>query len=284
MFAESYRRAGALGALVAALAATVGSGAPADAGIEPLQVRESTIDGRVVVEGTQDGHTGLVDYVLGPNDEPTKIGMSFEIDGLEPAAIEVTHPGCELIAAGYVECDMLRLTALLKGGADGIEFVAGNINGLSVRGGPGDDRIMVPFGGGLVVAHGGSGDDYLYGGSTQGAFGGPGSDDIDGNPRAVGGAGADTIWGTSGSDVIRAGGGADLVNAAGGDDVVYGGDGSDALRASFGHDTLFGGPGGDNLNSFDGRHDDVNCGLGSDLAVKDRADRIYRCESVRRGP
>jgi serralysin len=62
---------------------------------------------------------------------------------------------------------------------------------------------------------------------------------------AVGGAGADTLSGTSTTNRLQGGEGADLLNGGGGDDVLFGGNDADTLDGGLGSDRMVGGSGND---------------------------------------
>ena len=82
----------------------------------------------------------------------------------------------------------------------------------------------------------------------------------------------DALPGTRGSDRISGGRGNDRLNGRRGDDCVLG---------RRGHDRINAGRGGDEIRAGRGR-DRINCGPGRDVAfVKDRKDRVKRCEEVR---
>lgn len=162
---------------------------------------------------------------------------------------------------------------------------------LSVDGGPGDDRLLVPFaaaaGGpgddiveGSGRIEGGPGDDVLRGASSDDILGGgPGADAIDGgagedladyrdhdtpvsvalgSDAAAGSAGegdrlsgVEGVLGGSGDDVLRGGDGGDLLLGGPGDDELRGGDGDDRIVDVDGRDLLVGGAGDDYLLTTD---------------------------------
>jgi len=162
---------------------------------------------------------------------------------------------------------------------------------LSVDGGPGDDRLLVPFaaaaGGpgddiveGSGRIEGGPGDDVLRGASSDDILGGgPGADAIDGGAGedladyrdhdtpvsvalgsdvAAGSAGegdrlsgVEGVLGGSGDDVLRGGDGGDLLLGGPGDDELRGGDGDDRIVDVDGRDLLVGGAGDDYLLTTD---------------------------------
>jgi len=104
------------------------------------------------------------------------------------------------------------------------------------RGGNGNDTLMAAdaTGGFTVSAHGGRGDDHLFG--------------ADGDDHLFGGAGNDTLAGGRGNDLVDGGSGNDVIiwyggstygshtHIADGDDVVHGGEGYDILSLVATHD------------------------------------------------
>lgn len=96
-------------------------------------------------------------------------------------------------------------------------------------------------------------------------------------PTILGGAGNDTLTGTSGVDVIMgfAGndtiygkGGADIICGGEGNDYIEGGDGSDYIEGGSGDDTIKGNDGGDEIHGGEGA-DDISGGNGEDLIYGD---------------
>ncbi|MCP4382404.1 MAG: calcium-binding protein [Hyphomicrobiales bacterium] len=122
-----------------------------------------------------------------------------------------------------------------------------NVDGVTIRGTPGNDRVTAdeaPAGQPLPtgeedVIRGKAGDDLLRGHR--------GNDDIKGN------RGDDTIRGGNGDDELRGNKGKDKLKGGDGDDVLKGNLGGDTLKGGAGDDVLTGGKGGDvfvfNLNS-----------------------------------
>jgi hypothetical protein len=90
--------------------------------------------------------------------------------------------------------------------------------------------------------------------------------------NARGSRGADVITGAGKRDRIVVRGGRDRVCARAGRDRVIGGGGKDRLKAGDGADVVIGGAG----------RDRIDCGRGRDLAIAGAADRLRRCERVRR--
>jgi Tol biopolymer transport system component len=102
-----------------------------------------------------------------------------------------------------------------------------------------------------------------------------------GGGRTLGTPGNDVIVGSRKADRISSRGGRDLVCSRGGDDRVKTGAGADRVSAGAGDDRVTTGGGVDRVNPGSGR-DRVSCGAGRDRAHRDRADRLSRCERVRR--
>ena len=89
--------------------------------------------------------------------------------------------------------------------------------------------------------------DTLYGTTGDDMLYGQGGDDT-----IQGFAGADQLYGGDGNDQIEAGTEADIVHGDGGDDSVDGGDGNDTLYGEAGDDVLSGGEGHDGLRGDSG--------------------------------
>jgi len=99
------------------------------------------------------------------------------------------------------------------------------VSGFEVNAGGGDDAVVfspavrVP-----VTVRGGPGNDRLFGGSAA--------------DKLIGGAGDDLLVGRAGGDVLHGGPGADKLIGGPGDDVLNGGPGVDALFGGPGRNTL----------------------------------------------
>ena len=118
----------------------------------------------------------------------------------------------------------------------------------TVRGGPGNDKVV----------NGQGGRDYVYGddGSDPLVLGGSGDDYL-----VDGGAGVDSVYGADGDDTVRGGPGNDtVVNGQSGKDNVYGDDGNDPL--------VLGGDGDDQLVDGGAGVDSVYGGPGNDVEVR----------------
>jgi RTX calcium-binding nonapeptide repeat (4 copies) len=142
---------------------------------------------------------------------------------------------------------------------------------LRVRLGGGDDTFVAAPWDDVqprIVADGGAGNDTIYG-STN-------SDDIDG------GAGDDKLYGLDEADDIDGGDGADLVVGGAGDDGLGGGAGSDRVYGDeLGPTTAWG---NDLLTVVDFGPDALTCGEGVDAAVVDAGDVAdASCENLAGG-
>lgn len=108
----------------------------------------------------------------------------------------------------------------------------------------------------------------LNGGLGEDSFSGLGGPDT-----VIGGSGDDNLDGGAGNDNVDGGPGDDTVDGAADADTVNGGDGADLLDGSSGADTLNGGNGPDTVLAKDNAVDTaINCGDGTDHAVRDVAD------------
>ena len=126
---------------------------------------------------------------------------------------------------------------------------------ITIRGGPGDDRIK---------SH--TGDDNLYGG--------PGNDRIStngGNNKLYGGEGDDILWGDAGDGNLYGGTGDDHLGGNAGDDNLQGGPGNDTLYADPGTNILDGGEGYDTASFYS-----ANEGVTVNLANPDLSDDLVR--------
>ncbi|MGE5829083.1 MAG: M91 family zinc metallopeptidase [Micromonosporaceae bacterium] len=153
------------------------------------------------------------------------------------------------------------------GGNDTITVAAGTRVGVTVLGGPGEDRIrggdgadrlLGLWGGDVIEA--GAGADWVSGGPDRDYLNGQ-----DGDDGLDGGAGADTLYGLAGADRLWGGEERDYADGGLGDDLLAGGLGHDALVGGRGDDRLYGGEGDDRLYGADGV-DRITGGLGDDRA------------------
>ena len=166
--------------------------------------------------------------------------------------------------------------ALTVTDASGLSASASGTATLSARagrcanqraGGSGADRIVgLAFGDRLL---GGRGADRLSGGAGQDCL-----DGESGNDRLSGGSAADRLEGRSGKDRIAGDAGKDRVS---------GGSGNDSLSGGKDADRLYGGAGNDSILARKGGKDRIDCGPGRrDKVTVDKADRVKRCERVKR--
>jgi hypothetical protein len=116
----------------------------------------------------------------------------------------------------------------------------------------------------------------------------------------IGSDAPDDLFVEANSSTIRGLGGNDRLVAYDGSDTVEGGDGDDYLEGGFGNDVLDGGAGvdqfmgdrteayvfaigNDQVRARDGAPEQVNCGIGADIAQVDASDVVDpSCESVDR--
>jgi Ca2+-binding RTX toxin-like protein len=109
----------------------------------------------------------------------------------------------------------------------------------------------------------------------------PGPDLLFGTPHhdvICGLGGNDVLDGNDGNDVLKGGPGVDLLNGGNGNDVLFGGAGNDKLQGDHGRDRIYGGAGNDTFFTWDGFADVLDGGLGTDKAFKDKLDRVYSVE------
>ena len=85
-----------------------------------------------------------------------------------------------------------------------------------------------------------------------------------------------------GDDSISSKGGNQTVFGMGGRDLLRVGEGNDSVGGGSGPDRIFAGRGNDRVWARDGRRDLVRCGYGRDVVIRDRIDRVFSCERVRR--
>lgn len=162
-----------------------------------------------------------------------------------------------------------------KAGGDTITADASVKHSLNIWGGVGSD-----------VIHGGSANDWIFGGygtSADGApselyydvcYGGAGNDTMHtsyhsagklygeaGDDKLNGHDGWDYLYGGADNDTIKGNGGGDTIEGGSGNDDIRGGDGGDTLKGDAGNDTIDGGLGNDYL--FGGTENDTLYGGGA---------------------
>jgi Ca2+-binding RTX toxin-like protein len=82
----------------------------------------------------------------------------------------------------------------------------------------------------------------------------------------LGGAGNDSIVGSSNADTITGNAGNDSINGGSGADSITGGDGNDTINGETGSDVITGGAGNDSITAGDG-NDNLDGGVGSDSFI-----------------
>jgi len=191
-------------------------------------------------------------------------------------------------------------------GNDGVDLapialpatVFGGDGADSITGGAGDDQLYGSAGDDALV--GSLGNDRLDGGAgSDDMSGGPGTDTVNYGTRTKGlyvnlennladdgeagekdnargsieivsgGAGNDTIIGTSDANIFYGNGGDDQLYGRGGNDILVGGSGHNRLSGEDGNDTLY---------ARNGLSDVLDGGLGSDKARRDVIDSVKYVE------
>lgn len=115
------------------------------------------------------------------------------------------------------------------------------ITSVRVRGGEGDDRLVLGLGVTMALVQGEGGHDTLIG--------------ADGDDRLEGGTGRDQLYGGGGADRLSGGGHNDYLNGGSGADRLYGDAHDDYLVGGAGNDRLWGGSGTDFVDGGDGDAD-----------------------------
>ncbi|MFN6133717.1 MAG: cadherin-like domain-containing protein, partial [Synechococcaceae cyanobacterium] len=140
------------------------------------------------------------------------------------------------ISRGGAGNDTIQGAGLIDGGDDNdylsyySPYISNVYRASTVSGGAGHDWISewyMPVHGSQL--DGGAGNDTIHGSSY--------------NDSLIGGDGDDSLHGNNGNDSINAGLGADVINGGAGNDSIDAGDGHDTITAGPGHDTLDGGDG-----------------------------------------
>ncbi len=91
--------------------------------------------------------------------------------------------------------------------------------------------------------------------------------------------GDDFLLGTPGADVMCGLGGNDTLAGSNGNDILRGGRGNDRLEGGGGSDVMLGAGGRDTFYAYDGTHDHLNGGPGTDTGFRDRlVDRVTNVE------
>jgi len=134
-----------------------------------------------------------------------------------------------------------------------------------------------------LESSGGAGDDTLKGTSKDDDLAGKGGNDL-----LRGLKGKDFLRGGGGDDELKGSKGPDRLLGGGGDDILIGGKGKDTLNPGKGEDGVnmrdgeeLASPGPDVIRARDGAPDQISCGDGNDKAIVDaEEDGVYDCETV----
>jgi hypothetical protein len=144
-------------------------------------------------------------------------------------------------------------------------------------------RLLV-FGPCVNARRGTAGADTVIGGTGGDLIHTLGGDDVvralAGDDCVSGGRGDDEIEGNRGDDRLHGRRGADLLAGGPGSDALAGDRGDDRLRGGPGRDDYHAGPGDDVVEAAGDGRDDVECGRGRDKATVDPVDRTHGCEHV----
>ncbi len=112
-----------------------------------------------------------------------------------------------------------------EGQANVLFCSASSIGGFEVNAGAGDDSVVLAFNVPVpVTVRGGPGRDRLVGGA--------------GADKLIGGAGADKLIGRTGADYLYGGPGDDYLIGGGGNDLLHGNSGKDTLSGGSGRNEL----------------------------------------------
>ncbi len=116
-------------------------------------------------------------------------------------------------------------------------------------------------------AVGGGGADTIYGNAVANQLSGLGGVDMidsgEGNDTVYGGEGGDTLIARGGADLVYGEGGADIVDGGVGSDIIFGGLGNDSIYAYLGDDAIYGQDNNDFIYG-DGGNDTMTGGVGND--------------------
>jgi hypothetical protein len=231
--------------------------------------------------------SGVFDFVAGEGSDRLEAtsGASATVSyGTRTLGVSLSLNGLPDDGAADERDNLLGSISRLDGG-EGDDLLEAGSRGITLSGGPGDDRLV--GGPGPDVAWGGEGDDVVEAG--------------DGDDRIQGKAGADTMGGGPGTDVVSywtapgsvrvtlgdgPGDGAagendhvqgDVENLEGstGDDVLVGDGGPNELTGSLGADELHGGAGNDRLIGDRSEGGDLlDPGAGTDRVLAFGRDRV----------
>jgi Ca2+-binding RTX toxin-like protein len=211
-----------------------------------------------------------------------------KVDGGPGHDVLMSGPGTDALDGGEGD------DALDAG--DGDDSLDGGGGNDTLAAGPGDDHLTDGDGShsdGADGIDGGDGTDLVSYGTRvaavtvdlaqTGAVSGEAGegDTVVAAESVTGGAGADTLLGTTAGNELTGGPGADVIDGRDGGDALFGEAGDDSLTGGAGTDELRGGSGSDVIATSDGSADRVSCGIGTDSVSADANDLIdLDCESV----
>lgn len=160
-------------------------------------------------------------FTAGPESNSIQIelspdGRSYEIDSIVPLEVAghvCAHPEGEPNKLTCVATAISGFEVNAGGGDDVVDISPAVPVPVSLRGGPGNDRLA-----------GGGGDDKLVGGAGSDVLIGRA-----GNDSLFGGPGRDRLFGGPGNDLLRGGPGPDLLDGGAGEDVTRGDSGRDVI-------------------------------------------------------
>ncbi|MET7884955.1 calcium-binding protein [Streptomyces avermitilis] len=211
--------------------------------------------------GETDPGSQLTDYLYTFDDTVT---ISLGAGCVRPDGGDDTTAVCTVTEPNTSASDLDSLIVDLGDGNDTATVDPDNNGYARIYGGPGNDTLT---GHGVDVLYGQGGNDHLSGGGgvyDEGAYGGAGDDTLTNcAAECHGGAGNDSLSGTStdntlfgddGNDTLHGNAGRDLLQGGKGDDTLYGGASDDKLYGNSGNDVLHGGAGTDFLSGGPGRN------------------------------
>jgi Ca2+-binding RTX toxin-like protein len=204
-------------------------------------------------------------------------------------AVDLSLAGAQ--NTGRAGIDTLTGIENLAGGA-GRDALRGDAGANIITGGAGNDALA--SGGGGDLLDGGTGADVAdYSAeplpvtinlTTGSASSSGATDTLIGLENATGGAGADSLTGDGGANVLLGGDGGDALRGLGGDDTLAGGPGSDRLAGFAGDDALIGDGGSDTVDYSSFFSANLRVGVIVDLglgqATGDGADSVSGVENV----
>jgi RTX calcium-binding nonapeptide repeat (4 copies) len=128
-------------------------------------------------------------------------GRSYAIESAEPLEVGgnvCSHPEGRVNELLCEAASIAGFEVNAGGGDDSVTLARAVSIPVTLRGGPGDDRLVGGAGADKLI--GGTGDDVLIGrAGADSLFGGPGND------RLIGGSGNDSLHGEAGEDVLIGG-------------------------------------------------------------------------------